>query len=101
MACQFYVSVVCYYRYRCSFASFKHGKISSLKYDLLFKFQALPHVLSVELAMFIFGFFKYLIMNSFLYSNTRVRIMIIWSFPHCTVMGKFLCLDGPTSTKYE
>ena len=69
--------------------------------DLLFKFQVLPHFLSVELTIFIFGFFKYLIMNSFLDSNTRVRTMIIWNFPHCSVMGKFLCLDGPTSKKYE
>ena len=68
--------------------------------DLLFKFQVLPHFLSVELNIFIFGFFKYLIMNSFLDSNTRVRTMIIWSFPHYSVMGKFLCLDGPTSKKY-
>ena len=64
--------------------------------DLLFKFQVLPHFLSVELTMFICGFFKY-----FLDSNTRVRTMIIWSFPHCTIMGKLLCLDGPTSKKCE
>ena len=68
--------------------------------NLLFKFQVLPHFLSVELTMFICGFFKYLITNSFLDSNIRVRTMI-WSFPHCTIMGKFLCLDGPTSKKCE
>ena len=80
--------------------------VIALKYvhfsqNLLFKFQVLPHFLSVQLTMFIYGFFKYLITNSFLDSNIRVRTMIIWSFPHCTIMGKFLCLDGPTSKKSE
>ena len=69
--------------------------------NLLFKFQVLSLFLSVELTILICGFFKFLITNSFLDSNIRVRTMIIWSFPYCTIMGKFLCLDGPTSKKCE